>query len=72
MDPVRVEQYKEYDIKIYVWHEAGRGVFIGMYEIYPPRKLAQREVVSGGFVVAEQAQHAALESARRWIDAHAF
>ena len=65
MDPVLIETYKGYDIRVYAWKDAGTADYVGMYEISPS---ARHEFVKGGFVIAREAEKAALEQATRWID----
>jgi len=67
MNPVRAEPYKGYEIRIYVWAMPDKNC-VGMYEIYPHTKLAEREVTRGGFVISEKVEEVALESAKAWID----
>ena len=65
MDPVHIETYKGFEIRIYAWREASNGGYVGMYEI---SWLARRDTVKGGFVIAHDAERAALEKAKSWID----
>jgi len=62
------ENYRGYEIKVYVWREAANGGYIAMYEIHPHRKSGKCETAKGGFVIAKHAEEAALKEAKRWID----
>jgi len=67
MNLVHTEPYKGYEIRIYVWAMPNKS-YVGMYEIYPSEKLAERGITKGGFVIAEKPEEAALESAKAWLD----
>ena len=44
MDSTHAETYKGFEIKVYVWRDVGDGEFVGMYEIYPRKSMAQRGI----------------------------
>ena len=69
MDSTHAETYKGFEIKVYVWRDVGDGEFVGMYEIYPRKSMAQRGIAKGGFVIAHDAEAEALRLAKAWVDA---
>ena len=64
--PHRVEQHDGHEIKVWVVADVARGGFIGMYEVHGPNHT--RSVLLDKFLVPQQAEDAALEDAKRWID----
>ena len=67
MEPVRSVQHKGHEIRLFVSFAPDK-TYVGMYELYPRDKLAQRAVVAGNFRTAQAAEDAALKSAVRWVD----
>lgn len=68
MEPVRVESYKSFEVRIFVLQALRERSFTGLYEASQAGQIAKRGVVAGGFATAHIAEEAALEAAKTWVN----